>query len=147
MAEPRLGMNGTSIRQIFAGRCVKAIVLTRPIRRAIGTATRLGDGRQQPGPEEDRPRRGKRGAEPLEQPERKKRLHDKAAGERMRLNNAASVTTMRWDLRSGSATTARTRHHGGKAPVQQQGRQAEQRVEQEGSLQSGFEAEREKISH
>src|SRR3546814_13284159 len=43
----------------------------------------IGEGRQKTGPEEDRARRGKRQAEPLEKPERQKRLNDKSAGKRI----------------------------------------------------------------
>jgi len=39
-AQPRSGMNGTSIKSTLEGRWVNTIVLTRPIRLAILAATR-----------------------------------------------------------------------------------------------------------
>src|SRR5688572_8308677 len=40
IAQPSVGMNGTRIRNTLDGRCVNTIVFTKPIRRAIRTATR-----------------------------------------------------------------------------------------------------------
>src|SRR3712207_7014807 len=47
-AGPRLGMNGTRMRQTLEGRCVNTIVFTSPIRLEIRTATKYDKAERMP---------------------------------------------------------------------------------------------------
>ena len=70
--------------------CVNTMVLTRPMCRESHAATGKEKRREQARPEEEQARRRQRQVEALEQPERQQRLHDKAAGEGIDAERAAS---------------------------------------------------------
>ena len=77
------GTNGIATRHRLAGRCVNTIVLTRPMRLAMRTATRYENALRTPVAKKIVPVGGERQVEALVQPERDHRLHDEAAAERV----------------------------------------------------------------
>ena len=95
----RSGTNGIATRHRFAGRCVNTIVLTRPMRFAMRTATRYESALRMPVAKKSVPAARERQVEALVQPQREQRLHDEAAAEASRLKSAASVNTARRDGR------------------------------------------------